>query len=397
MTYDFDTYVERRASGCVKWNWFDHDVLPMWVADMDFRAPDAVIEALHDRVDHGIFGYHFDAPALREVLVDRLQARHHMTVKSEELVFLPGLVMALNFVCQTCATPDQAVLTLTPIYPPFLGAPRQQSRTLQTAPLALTTDGRWLRYEIDFDALENAVTPQTKVFMLCNPHNPVGRTYTRAELEKLAEFCLRHDLIIASDEIHCDLIYPGEQHISIASLGPEVASRTITLMAPSKTFNLPGMGFGFAVIQNHDLLKPLRDLQHGLGAFVSAFGYTAAMAAYCDGQEWLDNVMQYLEVNRDAALHFIDTELPCISATRPEGTYLLWLDCRSMELPQGQSPYTYFLEQGRVGLNDGVAFGEPGKGFLRLNYGTTRATLLEGLGRIKSACDALTASTSALA
>ncbi|MBL8134777.1 MAG: PatB family C-S lyase [Anaerolineae bacterium] len=389
MAYDFDTFVERRASGSEKWRQFDHDVLPMWIADMDFKAPDAVIAALRGRVEHGIFGYHFDEPALRDNLIERLRLRHAITINPDEIVFIPGLVTALNFVSHLIGVPGDGVLTLTPIYPPFLKAPKHQQRIVQTAPLAVTRDGQRLHYEIDFDALEAAVTPQTRLFMLCNPHNPVGRTFTRAELEGLSEFCLRHDLIVASDEIHCDLLYPGEQHISLASLSPEIANRCITLMAPSKTFNLPGLALGFAVVQNSDLLKRLRDHQTGMGSFVNALGYTAALAAYRDGQDWLDQAMRYLEQNRETAIRFIDEHMPDITTTRPQATYLLWLDCRAVSLPGDKSPYAHFLEQGRVALNDGAAFGEPGRGFVRLNYATSRDTVIQGLERMKSAYDAL--------
>lgn len=389
MPHDFDTFVERRSSGCVKWNYFDHDVLPMWVADMDFKAPDAVIEALKERAEHGIFGYHMDVPGLREVIVERLATRHNMTVEKEHLAFMPGLVMGLNFVSRLFGTPDEAVLTQTPVYPPFLSAPKNQNRPLQTAPLTMTRDGNRIRYELDMDALEAAVTPQTKLFILCNPHNPSGRVWTRAELEQIAEFSLRHDLIVVSDEIHCDLVYPEYQHISIASLSPEIAARTVTLLAPSKTFNVPGLGASFAVVQNPDMLKTLRDWVFGNGAGVNIMGYTAMLAAYSEGQEWLDNVLPYLQVNRDVAIDYIGENMPDILTTSPEGTYLLWMDCRALNLPEGKSPQQYFLEKGRVALNDGSGFGAGGEGFVRLNFATTRDTVLEGLRRMKTAYDAL--------
>jgi cysteine-S-conjugate beta-lyase len=304
---------------------------------------------------------------------------------------MPGLVMGLNFVSHLFASPDEAILTQTPIYPPFLNSPKNQNRTIHTAPLAMTRDGNRLRYELDMDALEAAVTPQTKVFLLCNPHNPGGRVWTRAELEQIAEFCLRHDLIIASDEIHCDLVYPEYQHISIASLSPEVAARTITLLAPSKTFNVPGLCASFAVVQDADMLKTLRDWVFANGAGVNVMGYTAMQAAYSGGQEWLDNVLPYLQVNRDVVMDYVDENMPDIPTTSPEGTYLMWMDCRVLNLPEGKTAQQFFLEKGRVALNDGSGFGDGGTGFVRLNFATTRDTVMEGLRRMKTAYDALKA------
>lgn len=389
MTFDFDTFVERRSSGSAKWNWFDHDVLPMWVADMDFKVTPVIVDALKERAEHGIFGYPVDTPELREALISRLASRHNMQVHSDNLVMIPGLVMGLNFVSHVVGAPGDSVLTLAPIYPPFLSAPKNQGRDVQMAALTVSRTGNRLYYEIDFDALEAALTPQTKLFMLCNPHNPVGRVWTRAELEGIADFCLRHDLIISSDEIHCDLVYADFSHISIASLSPEVAARTITLLAPSKTFNIPGLGMGFAVVQDKTLHAKLHDWVHGNGAGVNVMGLTAALAAFTGGQPWLDDLLHYLQENRDVATAYIDQNMPEIATTCPEGTYLMWLDCRALPLPEGKTAHTYFLEQGRVAVNDGAAFGIGGDGFTRLNFGTTRATLLEGLGRMKSAYDKL--------
>ena len=263
----------------------------------------------------------------------------------------------------------------------FLSAPRNNDQLVQTAPMASTVTEGVLRYEIDFDALEAVVTPETRLFLLCNPHNPVGRVYTRQELEALADFCLRHNLLICADEIHCDLVYAGEQHLSIASLSPEVADRTITLLAPSKTFNLPGFGLGFSVIQNEALRKQIETTFHKIGASVNALAYTAAEAAYRDGQPWLDQVLAYLKDNRDAAVDFIQENFPNLPVTRPEGTYLDWVDCRPLNLQP--DPYKFFLDNAHVAFSDGAAFDAPG--FIRINYATTRDTLMEGLNRMQRA------------
>ncbi len=384
MTYDFNSFIDRRHQfDCAKWTIYPDEVIPLWVADMDFRSPAPVIQALHERVEHGIFGYQNDCPELRALLVERMNTRHSLPVSGDDIVFMPGLVFGLNTVGRTVAAPGSGVLMNTPIYPPFLTVPKNNDCLLQTAPMASSVTDGILRYEVDFDALEAAVTPETRLFLFCNPHNPVGRVYTRPELEAIADFCLRHDLIICSDEIHCDLLYPGAQHISIAALSPEVAERTVTLLAPSKTFNLPGFGLGFAVISNPALRKDVEETMHKIGAGVNALAFTAAEAAYRDGQPWLDEVMAYLQGNRDALIDFVQENLPSVPVTRPEGTYLAWLDFRGLDLQP--DPYTFFLDNARVAYSGGVSFDAPG--FIRVNYGTTRETLMEALQRT---LDALT-------
>lgn len=382
MTYNLNSFIERRHQfDCIKWTKYPDEVIPLWVADMDFRSPEPVIRALHERVEHGIFGYQNDCPELRSLLVDRMRTRHNLPISGDDIVFLPGLVFGLNTVGRMVGEPGTGVLMNTPIYPPFLSVPKNNDRLLQTAPMASTVTDGVLRYELDFDALEAAVTPETRLFLFCNPHNPIGRVYSRPELEAIAEFCLRHDLIICSDEIHCDLLYTGAQHISIASLAPEVAERTITLLAPSKTFNLPGFGLGFGVISNPALRKELNATLDKIGSGVNALAYTAAEAAYRDGQPWLDDVLAYLQGNRDALIDFVQENLPNVSVTRPEGTYLAWLDFRGLDLQP--DPYNFFLDNARVAYSSGSSFDAPG--FIRVNYGTTRETLMEGLNRTVAA------------
>ncbi len=384
MAADFNTFINRRQeSDCAKWSQYPEEVIPMWVADMDFRSSEAVIQALHKQIDHGVFGYQGDSPSLRALLVERMNTRHHFSISGDQLLFLPGLVFGLYATSRAVGAPGTGVLVNTPVYPPFLVAPSVTDRSLQKAPLASSVTDGILRYEIDFDALEAAVTPETRLFILCNPHNPVGRVYTRQELEGIAEFCLRHDLIICSDEIHCDLLYTGQQHISIATLSPEVGARTVTLLAPSKTFNLPGFGLGFAVIENPDLREAVRTSAQKTGASVNALAYTAAEAAYAHGEAWRADMMTYLQSNRDALIEFVREKLPHVPVTQPEGTYLAWLDFRAFDLQP--NPYSFFLENARVALSGGEGFGAPG--FVRVNYGTTRATLLEGLYRMLGALE----------
>jgi cystathionine beta-lyase len=382
MPYNFDLPIDRRNSDSAKWNWFDPDVLPMWVADMDFQSPEPIIRALRERAEHGVYGYAFGSRELSEILVERLRTRHHMEVLPEHLHYLPNIVVGLNVVTQAVGARGDGVLLMPPIYFPFFNAITAQERVVNDVPLLATRINGNLHYEMDIDALEAAITPQTKLLLFCNPHNPVGRVYTRAELERLADLCLRHDLIICSDEIHCDLVYQPESHISIASLAPEIAARTVTLIAPSKAFNLPGLGFGAAVVPNDDLRERISKIAWSTGEHAYSMGIVAATAAYGRGQPWLDELVVYLRGNRDALVEYVNMHLPGVATTCPEGTFLAWLDCRELGL---ENPNQFFLEKARVGLTDGAPFGKGGEGFVRLNFGCPRTTLVEGLERMKRA------------
>jgi len=377
---DFDQLIDRRASDCLKWHAYDADVLPLWVADMDFRAPEPVIQALQRRVAHGVFGYCLAPPELREVIVERLARLYGWPVSTEDLVFTPGVVPGFNLAARAVTSPGDGMLVQTPVYPPILHAPANCGLTGNEMELTPRPDDQ---YEIDFDLFAATITERTRVFLLCNPHNPVGRVFRRDELERMAELCLRHDIVICSDEIHCDLLFPGSQHIPIASLAPEIAARTITLMAPSKTFNVAGLDCSVAIIQNPELRQKFHAARSDLVGWPNILGYTAALAAYRDGQPWLDEVLSYLEANRDFLLHYVAAHLPGISMARPEATYLAWLDCRQASLPG--NPHEFFLKQARVALNDGATFGRGGEGFVRLNFACPRATLVEALERLKTA------------
>jgi cystathionine beta-lyase len=271
------------------------------------------------------------------------------------------------------------VLVQPPVYHHFIKDPIIHGRTLVDPPLIRNRD----TYEIDFETFERAILERTKIFILSNPHNPVARVYTRKELEKLAEICLRHHLIICSDEIHCDLLYPGYRHIPIATISPEVADQTVTLMAPSKTYNLAGLSFGFAIIQNSDLRKIWKNTSLGLIPSVNNVGPAAALAAFREGQEWLDQVLIYLKNNRDFLSQYIKEKLPGMSMTKMEATYLAWLDCKDAGIPG--NPYKFFLKEAKVALNDGVEYGRGGEGFVRLNFACPRKTLTEALDRMTAA------------
>jgi cysteine-S-conjugate beta-lyase len=387
MQYDFDRVPNRRASDSVKWRKYADDVLPMWVADMDFVSPEPVVRALRQRVDHGFFGYPegilndaTELTAFRQLIVDRMAQRYHWQVQPREVLFVPGVVSAFNVACHAFATPGGGVLVQTPIYPPMLSAPQNARLSRQDAALTHRPDGS---YEIDWAVFEAAITPETCLFMLCNPHNPAGRVFRHDELERMAEICLRHNVVICSDEIHSDLIYRGHQHSPIASLDPEIARRTITFIAPSKTFNLAGLQCSIAIIQDEELRRKYLQGREGIVEWVNLMGLLAGEVAYREGQAWLDQLLIYLEANRDFLCDYVARELPRITLAKPEGTYLAWLDCRQASIDG--NPTEFFLQQARVALSDGTAFGSGGEGFARLNFGCPRSMLLEALERMKQA------------
>ncbi len=380
MIYNFDELPDRKGTESFKWHHFGPDVLPMWVADMDFVSPAPVIQALQDRVAHGIFGYPDDPPGLRETIVERLARLYQWRVTPEDLVFIPGVVTGFNMAAHAFVSHGEGLLIQPPVYMPFLTAARNAGGITQEAELSRGADGH---YGIDLAAFEAAITAQTRMFLLCNPHNPVGRVFTPAELECMAETCLRHNLLICSDEIHCDLVFSGYQHTPIASLSPEIAQRTITLMAPSKTFNIAGLGCSFAIIQNPELRKQFEQAGGGMVHFVNLLGLVASRAAYQAGQEWLDQLLAYLEGNRDFLAQFVNEQMPGVKMISPEGTYLAWLDCREAGITGNAGDF--FLKEAKVALNKGEAFGPGGEGFVRLNFGCPRSMLLKALQRMKHA------------
>jgi cystathionine beta-lyase len=378
--YDFSRVIDRHRSDSVKWRLYEGDVLPMWVADMDFRSPEPVIRALSERVDHGIFGYGKEPPDLRPTIVEHLQRLYGWHVAPEALVFVPGVVTGFNQAARAVTTPGDGVLVQTPVYFPMLYAPDNVGCTLDEMELTRQTDGS---YEIDFDAMAETITNRTRIFLLCSPHNPVGRVFRRDELERMAEICLRRNVVICSDEIHCDLVFPGHPHLPIASLAPEIADRTITLIAPSKTYNIAGLHFSVAIIQNAELRENYQAAGAGLVGRPGILSTTAALAAYREGQPWLDEVLRYLKANRDYLVEYVNSQLPGITMWCPEGTYLGWLDCREAGIDG--PPHQFFLKQARVAMNEGASFGRGGEGFVRLNFGCPRSTLLVALERMKAA------------
>ncbi|MBI9047574.1 MAG: PatB family C-S lyase [Anaerolineaceae bacterium] len=378
MVTDFNQIIDRKHSDSIKWNFAEEDVLPLWVADTDFAAPQAVIDQLHDRIEHGVFGYAKDSQALIAAIIEHLQSHFQWQVQADEIILMPGVVPAVNLACQSMAKEGDGIMIHPPVYGPFFQLGKNGGFELQEVNLQQNEDAS---YYLDMDDFKQAIRPNTRVFSLCNPHNPVGRVYTKSELEQMAQICLEHNIIISSDEIHADLIFNGYKHIPIASLSPEISQQTITLMAPSKTFNIAGLDCAFTVIQNEALRKQYLQSRKGLFGHVNLLGQTAALAAYQHGQSWLKELMRYLEGNRDIVAAFIKDELPAIKMSHVEGTYLAWLDCRNTSF--AENPAEFFLKNARVMLNDGTFFGEAGKGFVRLNFGCPTKTLQEGLSRLK--------------
>ena len=371
--FDFDTPVERRATASLKWDKYrNRDIIPLWVADMDFQSPPAVIRALQQRVAYGVFGYTIAPQALNDLIVATLKNLYAWEIEPEWLVWLPGLVTGLNVVCRALGEEGDDVMTAVPVYPPFLTAPENFRRNLVKVPLE-EKNNCW---QFDFDRLEKSITAKTRVFILCNPHNPVGRVYTRDELETLAAICKKHDIVICSDEIHCGLILDEDKpHIPTASLDPDTAARTITLMAASKTFNLPGLGCAFAVISEKSLRRRFREAMAGIVPMVNALGYTAVRAAFEECDDWHAALLEYLRGNREIVQTAV-RGMSHLSVAPIEATYLAWIDMRAAGL---KNPAAFFEDAG-VGLQDGNEFDGPG--FVRLNFGCSRSLLKEALGRM---------------
>jgi len=374
--FDFDTPVDRYNTASLKWDRYgDRDIIPLWVADMDFRSPISVIKALERRVEHGVYGYGTAPSSFTGVICEMLAARYHWQIDPEHLVWLPGLVCGLNVTCRAFAAEHDDVMTMVPIYPPFLTAPLNSKQGLVTVPLRAGQK----KWGIDFNLLEQSITKKTRLLLFCNPQNPVGRVFSREDLVELVSICSKYDIIICSDEIHCDLILDvDKKHIPTATISSEAAARTVTLMAPSKTFNIPGLGCSFAVITGKKLRKRFLQAMEGIVPYVNIFGFTAAEAAYRDGWDWHAGLLEYLRGNS----RLVEKEINSMDGLfmhHVEATYLAWIDARSIN---PLSPVRYFEKAG-VGLSDGAEFGMPG--FVRLNFGCRRSLLQKAIERMRKA------------
>ena len=367
---DFDTPLTRRGTGSLKWD-RRPDLDPLWVADMDFASPPQVIETLHERVDHGVFGYAVPHPSLVDTLLGYLQNRIGVTSSEEQIVHLGGLVPALSLATKSFASPGDALLTCTPVYPPFLGVHNDGDLELQSV-YHLDNDGSWI---MDWYALEQAVTPKSKLFILSNPQNPLGRVFTKDEMIQLGEFCQRHDLVLISDEIHCDLILDEDAtpHFSALNLPDELRERTVTLLAPSKTYNIAGLGYAFAVIPNDSLRRKFTAAKGHILPEINCLAYYAAEAAYRHGEPWRQDLLAYLRTNRDLLAKKITEGLPGAHVPNIEATYLAWIDCKALSVDQPIEK----AEEAGLFLSDGAFFGH--KRCLRVNFGTQTARLENAL------------------
>jgi cystathionine beta-lyase len=394
MAYNFDSIIERRGTNSFKWRQYPEDVMPLWVADMDFAAPEPIVAALRAKVEHGVFGYEMPSGELSETVAARMQTLYGWQVSPDWVVATPGVVAGFTIAAHTVCTAGQGILIQPPVYPPFLKIHENAGLVRQDAPLVTETDGSTLRYAVDFDVVKKAVHSggaQTGMFLLCNPHNPTGQAYSRDDLLRMADICLKNGVVICSDEIHSELLLGGAQHLSIAALGPEIAARVITLIAPSKTFNVPGLFCGFAIIPDKDLRERYKKTIERMGMHVGSFGLAAAQVAFsgaCD--EWLAALCVYLTGNRDFLVEFVQREFDGIRTTVPDATYLAWLDCNEL-VKSGRitgTPYKFFLRQAKVALNEGKEFGPGGEGFVRLNFACPRSKLIEALEKMKAALEA---------
>lgn len=391
MPHTFDTSPDRRQTHSIKWTLHPPDVLPMWVADMDFPAPLPIRAAIQRTLEHGVLGYEFPSRQLRETVAARMARLHNWQVEPDWVLATPGVIAGFNAAAHAACQPGDGILIQTPAYPPFLSVHENVGLTRQLAALAPTIAGSLMRYEVNWDALQSALHSggaRTKLFLLCNPHNPTGRVFTRAELSRMAEICLQNDILICADEIHNEHILDGGAHIPVASLSAEIAARTITLVAPSKTFNVPGLFCGFAIIPNAGLRAKYKKVTERLIMHVSSLALIAAEAAFsgaCD--DWLADLRLTLKANRDFILQGAAENLPGIRLTAPEATYMTWLDCAAL-VQSGRiegTPKQFFLQKAKVALSDGADFAPGCEHFARLVFGCSADTLSQALQRMRRA------------
>lgn len=372
---EFDQLVDRRHSNSTKWEKYkDRDVIPMWIADMDFKAPQPVIDQLSQLTRMGVYGYTDPPVELVEVLLQQLQSKYSWSVSEQDLVFIPGVVPGLNIACRGLVSDGEAILTATPTYPPFLLAPRHVGRDLIRVPVD-EQDGV---YYYPTQKLAEAITSNTRMLLLCNPFNPIGRALTSDELNGIVDLCLEHNLLLCSDEIHCDLVYDSRSHVPVATINPAIEDSLVTLMGPGKTYNLAGIGGAVAIIKNPVLREAFVAASAGITGGLNLYSYSAMLAAYRDCAGWRKELVAYLEGNRDYLQQRI-AKIPNISVNDVEATYLAWIDVRALALADPQA----FFEQAGVGLAEGEQYDGPG--FMRLNFGCPRSVLAEACDRIENA------------
>lgn len=378
MKYDFDKTIDRRATNSYKWDSAPEGVLPMWVADMDFRTAPAIIDALQKRVAHGIFGYTRVPDAYYDAVTSWFSRRHGWDIDREWIIYTSGVVPAVSAVIKALTVPGDKVIVQTPVYNCFFSSIRNNGCEIVSNPLRRTAD----TYEMDFDALERcAADPRAKVMLLCNPHNPAGRVWTPDELTRLGNICLRNGVTVVADEIHCELVYQGFKYTPFASLSDAFLHRSVTCVSPSKAFNIAGLQIANIVAFDNDLRSRIdKAININEVCDVNPFGVAATIAAYNEGEEWLNQLVDYLHGNYEAMAEFCRRELPEFPITRLEGTYLVWMDCSSLGMPSDALEHA-LLDDARLWLNAGTMYGAEGEGYMRWNIACPRSVMLDGLNR----------------
>jgi cystathionine beta-lyase len=390
MRWNFDEPARREGTNSIKYDlrketFGSGDIIPMWVADMDFNTPDFIINALSSRLKHEILGYSFRSPEYFTSIMSWSEKRHSWGLQKEWICFSPGIVPALNFCTLAFTEPGDSIIVQPPVYFPFFSAIESHGRKLIYNPLKESA-GNW---EMDFDNLRDSITDRTKMIFISNPHNPVGRVWYPDELSELVDICLENNILIISDEIHCDLVLPGFKHTPVAKLSAEAAHNTITCIAPSKTFNLAGLSTSSVIIPNPELRRSFNSIVEKLHVGNgNIFGTAASVAAYSNGSEWLDELLKYLEKNVSYVMDFCNDRIPELRPLRTEATYMIWIDCRSMGLT-GKELQTFFVTKAGIGMNEGSTFGPGGEGYMRMNLACPMSTVVKAMDNIEKAISIL--------
>jgi len=388
--WNFDEPAGREGTDCIKYDRREEtfgvkNIIPMWVADMDFKTPDFVVQSLQRRLDHEIYGYSYRPAEYFQSIIDWIKLRHNWTIEKDWICFSPGIVPALNFCTLAFTQTGDEIIVQPPVYFPFFSAAESHGRNLKYNRLT-ESEGKWC---MDFNSLINGINSKTKMIIISNPHNPIGRVWTPEELGSLADICVKHNILMISDEIHCDLVLPGFTHTPLASLSEKIAENTVTLIAPSKTFNLAGLSTSSVIISNPLLRKSFNrvvdNLHVGSG---NIFGNTASVAAYSNGHKWLDALLDYIDHNIEFVKDYCREMIPEIIPVQPEATYMIWLDCRQFGMT-GKELQSFFVNKAGIGMNEGSTFGPGGEGFMRMNVGTTHQTVMKALEQIEKAVSAI--------
>ena len=388
--WNFDEPTGREGTDCIKYDRREEtfgvkNIIPMWVADMDFKTPDFVVQSLQKRLGHEIFGYSYRPAEYFQSIIDWTKSRHNWTIEKDWISFSPGIVPALNFCTLAFTLTGDNIIVQPPVYFPFFSAVESHGRNLKYNRL-IEVEGKW---SMDFNSLINGIDSKTRMIIISNPHNPVGRVWTPEELGSLADICLKNNILMISDEIHCDLVLPGFTHTPLASLSEKIAENTVTLIAPSKTFNLAGLSTSSVIISNPVLRKSFNrvvdNLHVGSG---NIFGNIASAAAYTNGHKWLGELLDYIDHNIEFVKDYCSKMIPEIIPVQPEATYMIWLDCRKFGMT-GKELQSFFVNKAGIGMNEGSTFGPGGEGFMRMNVGTTHQTVMKALEQIEKAVSAI--------